>query len=590
MSEGTPNEFDPKEYRDDLADQIRTTKKEGREKLEAARESGDKNRVYDAMWEVTMKKREKIELARWNEEYYRAKLLTHGNFTRNEAGEMVENESGLTTEQLAARARLQDSFGYDIERVLEAIDKVGFKPENLRSRKLIKEARYLFQTEVYHRQKDFIENPEQVRRFVEIFGLEDDLNAAVSRQLDSYVANSYREGAEQLLAAYPIFDQEEYRRRLLARSYPVSKGLKDAEPQQELFSRSLTAGEKEERVSLKAIAAEMAGKSELLANDFKVVPAFYWNIKACMSDMDMRGARSVYHWLLRRDKSLEDKKEERVFVKAMYLFDEVDNKNDGQRSRAMVDNPLRLELRFSADRKTVDKEERWGRMFATPNTFQFEGAFLGNEALYAPAFGGKKTGFLTRIDKDAQDYSKLEGLSVSKEALRDLAESIIFRERDVSRSIGALRKLAVENNLPATEVADLETALREYGTYMYTEETSHVGACLIIPSEFSGFVREKFGIEIDQARYGEYHPEWGDSMGYDPFTFYHEVNVYAKQLVIDWTVTQYSSHADKPMPYVYKIGDEGKRFGPLYKIGGERGNPNVLYIPDPNEPPIEYGY
>ena len=254
MPEGTPHEFNPKQYRDDLADEIKKTKKEGQEKLQSARDSGDQGRLYDAMWEETMKKRERIELARWNEEYHRARLLTHGNFTRNETGELVENESGLTTSKLADRARLADSFGYDIEQVLEAIDKSGFMPENLRSHKLQKEARLLFQMEEYHRSKDFIENPDRVRRFVEIFGLQEDLKRAVSTKLDSCVANSYQEGAKQLLVAYPLFNNDEYRRRLLARSYPVPEGLKDAEPPQVLFSETLLSGETGSKVSLDQVA------------------------------------------------------------------------------------------------------------------------------------------------------------------------------------------------------------------------------------------------------------------------------------------------------------------------------------------------
>lgn len=591
MPEGIPAEFDPKKYRDELADQIKATKKEGQEKLQTARESRDKRQVYDAMWETAMKKREKIELARWNEEYYRAKLLTHGNFVRNEAGEMVENESGLTPNQLASRARLVDSFGYNIEHVLEAIDKTGLKPENLRSRKLLKEARWLFQTEAHHRPKEFIGNPDKVRRFVEIFGLQDDLNQAVSSQLDACVANSYREGSEKLLKAYPLFDKEEYRRRLLARSYPVPEGLNAAKPEQSLFSEALLGGEDGKGVSLDRVAVELSGKTELLANDFRTIPGFYWSLKNITDDMDMRGSREVSNWLIRREKLLEKTNEDRIFVKAMYMFDELGENGNGWKSRAYVDNPERLELHFSADKEQIHKENEWNRLFATPNTFRFEGAFLGNEALFS-SFGREKTGFLVRVDGGDKDFGRLANLSVDVASLRALAESVKVKEKDFSRSIEALQKLGQENGLPEVEISDLITAIKEFGTYMYDVESSSVGDCLTIPREFNNFVSRKFGIELDGARYGEYHPEWGSSMGYDPFTFYHEVSVYAHQLVFDWTVTQYSRHSEKPIPHVYKIGDERKGFGPLYRLHGEPGDrrPNVLYIDDPNEPPIEYGY
>jgi len=97
--------FDPTEYRESLTEKLKQIKETHVSRVERARQRGVIGR------DATSKDQKRISQdvvgrARADEKFHRAKLLKHGNYETNEAGEMVDKASGLTTEQLAQRDKL----------------------------------------------------------------------------------------------------------------------------------------------------------------------------------------------------------------------------------------------------------------------------------------------------------------------------------------------------------------------------------------------------------------------------------------------------------------------------------------------------
>lgn len=227
--------------------------------------------------------------------------------------------------------------------------------------------------------------------------------------------------------------------------------------------------------------------------------------------------------------------------------------------------------------------------FATTNLYKLRGLYLGDKSEGKCRFGNPEGAMVKLGEAGETKEQDLSDLKAKKVALVNLVESLLVKRRDFADSIAMLRELAERLDLPKDEVEDLEVLIKEFGTYEYKRKKSDTGDCLIIPLDFSSFCRRKMGIKLEEARYGEYHPEWGSDMGYEPYTFLHKVNVYAGKIVIDWTVTQYASHREKPMPYIYEIGAEKKRFGPLYRITSRIKDPNELFIEDPTAEPVSYG-
>jgi len=580
----TPS-FDHKAYREDLLGKVKAKKTESKKKREKAEQEGDVFKAAEARWD----RFEPLRLARQTEEYHRARLLAHGNYTKNEHGELIEKQSGLSTQALADKQKLLDSFTYNIQNVLEKFPTLNIPRDQLQDGKLQEGARRLLGEEAAYGY--LLDNASHVQEFAKLFGLENDVKEYISQKLDAAVKDNDREYAHRLLTVYPVFDSKEFRKRF-QEEYRPAQGLKGSVAAHELFGNTLEG--KESTISLDIVTSLLREKAEILANDIKKSPDIYWALKHCMIGGRYYESHPIGRWLIRRDRIHDQREDKKEWYSVTYFLGE----NEHTKNQ-------RLEFRFSS---TWEDREREGEMdvydmFTTPNIFTFEGLYAGNKVAIrdtTPPWiekdsNVKKDDGLIRIDGMHQgNMSALAELKVSKTALTAFAEQLLAPERDFRVSIQDLQELAQKYHFSEEEVEDMTQAIREFGTYRYRKTESREGDCLLTPGDFNFFCRKKFGIQLEEARYGEYHPEWGGEGGYDPFTFFHAVSVYAGKIVIDWTVTQYARLRDKPVPYIYEIGAERKSLGPLYKHYGKK-EPNEQFIDDSSdplyreEPPISYG-
>ena len=532
------------------------------------------------------------QFARWSEQYHYKKLLQNGNYTKDEHGEIFEEESGMSTWELADLAKLMDHFQYDIDSVLKILPKLHLSPEQLKRDDIRDGAKELFWLEENYGAGLHAQHTEAINTFVKIFELEDDLKKVVSKRLDYAVETTNKKYAEELLQAFPVFDHSEMKKRLEDQYYPTPEGLQGRVQATELFGDSLKGPAEE--ISLDKIADILKGKAELLANDLKKEPSLYWQLKSCITENNRQMGYSSGRWILIKDYKFYQGAGKRNYCRVLFLLgDNSKTVENPDLKHKALESP-RLEFHFSCSEEDADKEAgKWSEDFTTTKIFKFEGLYVGDKRLgeYGP---GVPNGQFVRIDGEQTDFSALAPLKSKKSALKELAETLLAPEKNFQSSLNALKELGKQYDLPTEEIEHLSRAVQEFGTYMYRTNKSRVGDCLIIPSEFSSFCSHKFGVHLETARYGEYHPEWGSLLGFDSFTFYHEVAVFAKRIVFDWTVTQYARSADKPIPYIYAIGAERQGMGPLYKRFA-LADPNEQFINDPdnlffiNEPPVEYG-
>lgn len=570
-------QFDPTRYRHDLARRLKDTLSPPAQEMDQAGDTYDsvsRDKFYTA--------RQELKLARWTEQYQRAKLLKRGHYTSGEQGDIIDTETGLTPQQLADYERLFDALRLNIDDLLAIIDQHSIPIAYLRSHKAIKCAEKLFESEINYGQGLTPANAETMKRFSALFGLEDLLKRTAMQYISYAIKTGNRAAAETILDAYPLFNAaevEEVRAQFTANYYPIPEGLRDQVPAKELFGQALEHADTEPTIPLDQVASLLQSKAALLAQDFAIHPYFYWALRGCMSNGDQE--RRAGKWTVRRNDEFGRRLglEDRNYVRALFFLDERTTAVHGSTSRS------RIELHFSTDPDKAREENDVVQMFTTTKHYRFEGMYLGDQPY--------RDGNVVRVDTPDADLSILQGVVAKKSALVEFAADLLEHpKRDFTDSLQTLQELARQFDLPANEIEKLMTAINEFGTYMYAAERSHVGDCLTVPNRFNHFLGKKFGIKLAEARYGEYHPEWGKDMGYDPFTFFHAISVYGKRVVIDWTATQYADRADKPMPYIYEVGKERERFGPLYKRFGD--DPNELLINDPNdpsyiaEPPVKY--
>lgn len=534
-----------------------------------------------------------VQFARWSEQYHYKKLLKNGNYTKGNHGEIFEEKSGMSTRELADVAKLMDYFQYDIDSVLKILPKLHLSPDQLKRDDIRDGAKRLFWLEKNHRKGIHAQHAGAINTFVKIFALEDDLKMVISEMLDYAIETTNRKYAEKLLNAFPVFEPAEIKKRLEAQYYPIPEGLKRHVQAQELFGDALEGPDEE--ISLDKIADILREKAELLANDLKKEPSLYWELKSYITQDDRQTGYDLGRWFLIRDDKLYQGNDKRNYCRVLFfLGDNPETVKDLDLKHKAYES-ARLEFHFSCSEEDAEKESgKWPKDFTTTKIFKFEGLYVGNKRLdeYGP---GVQNGRFVRIDDKQPNFSALTTLKAKKTALKELMETLLAPERDFQSSLNALKELGKRHGLPTEEIENLSRAVQEFGTYMYRTNKSHVGECLIVPRNFRSFCSRKFGVHLETARYGEYHPEW-EFIGsnYATYTFYHEVVVYAKRIVFDWTVTQYAKSADKPIPYIYEVGTERKEMGPLYKSFLLK-TPNEQFINNPNdplfinEPPVKYG-
>lgn len=591
--------FDPRQYRQDLLGKIQERKIKGDEGTVRARAGGRDWGVERALFERSEMMREPLRLARWSERYYRAKLLTHGNYTVGEQGQIIENQSGFTTQELADIAKLEDCLRYNsVKEVLAVLTEAEVPVRVLSNAKNKEASKQLLWNEAHYGWHEGesgigVVNASEIHAFVRIFSLEETLRQIISSTIDDLLARSLVQKAKELLVAYPVFDANEIDARLELRHPLADSGLRGDVEAHKLFGDVLDGDT--ESIVFGEVMETLSQKAELLANDLKNTPEFYWGLKSRLSQNGNVNNASYGRWMIIRDSRRGVSSGGKQYCRVLYFLSGTEKDSHAYQRNDEMRDGLRLEFQFSCADDDAEKDRQEGSHFyTTANIFHFEGLYVGNGKW--GGFGpGKEFGQLVSADQDSLCSSAFASLPVRKDALKAFAEKLLTPEKDFAQSLASLEVLAKKYDLPLSEVRRLSRAIVEFGTYMYSKKRSDIGDCLRIPNDFSSFCWRKFGLEFDGARYGEYHPEWGSDMGYAPFTFYHEVSVYQKSIVIDWTATQFGHSADKPMPYIYEIGVERKNLGPLYRASSNVADPNILFVQDSNsplyrqEPLIEYG-
>jgi hypothetical protein len=351
-------EFDPSKYRSDLAEQIKSTKRKIDE--EYATSEGE-NKDYLAGNKERIKRSETeniLQLARWSEEYHRARLLKHGNYTTGENGEIIENETGLTTQQLADYEKLYDYFETNIADLLKTVEEQNIPETWLKSQKSKRAAKHLFWMEREYGRGVSIENASIMNKFAVMFGLEDKLKQAVEENLDIAIKKGDRAYATELLKAYPFFDESEVKKRLEARFYPMPEGLKDKIPAEELFGTALDSQDTIPNIALDRVSEILKDRAPVLVEDFKKDPYFYFELKECMSHNDRAMGYGHGRWKLRRDDKFGQATglKDRNYVRAMfYLLGNPEAKSDFDKRRAIYNGP-RIEFHFSADQDDARRD------------------------------------------------------------------------------------------------------------------------------------------------------------------------------------------------------------------------------------------
>ncbi len=582
--------FNPFDYRHALAEQIQVARKKGSEHVKEAEANGTSSQIGHAKYMAFEMARQPLKLARWSEAYHRARLLTRGNYRTTKDGKIREEKTGLSTEELADIAKLKDSLDTYVDEVLKILPELHIPKEQYHTAEVKSVASQLLWMEREYGGGLTPEHARTIHPFVQIFGLEEELRRAISKKLDTVIKQGRRSEAEALLSAYPVLDKSEIDKRLRGRFYPMKEGLQGRDPSPTPFKHLLERPE--DSIPADLVASTIAEHATLLSQDVLKHPDLYWFIKHFFTSGDNR-SWTMGRWLIRGDYSVRRRADARITCHLEFLLA---NSFDGVPPKTREGSPLnapRLEFQFSCDADDAEQEALHShRYFTTTNLFRCDGVYLGTKRSNTFAPNAENRPWV-RLDVQEPDVSSLTSLSVQKVALQELTDQLFAPEKDFHRSIDALKTLAERHSLPNDQVENLITAVKEFGTYTYRKVRSDVGDCLITPGNFDAFCRYKFGLDLESARYGEYHPEWGSSGGYDPYTFFHQVSVYGKRLVIDWTATQYAKFADEPIPFIYEVGAIRGKLGPLYKQHGE--TPNIPFINDPQdplyrvEPPISYG-
>ena len=591
--------FDPRRYRQDLLGKIQERKVRGNEVIAKARESGRDWDVERAFFERSEMMHEPLRLARWSEDYHRAKLLTHGNYTVGERGQIIENQSGFTTQELADIAKFEDYLRYNnVKEVLAVLAEAEVPARVLSNAKNKEASKQLLWNEAHYGWHEGesgigVVNAPEIHAFVRLFSLEETLRHIISSTIDDLLARSLVQKAKELLAAYPLFDANEIDARLESRYPSADSGLRGSVEAHELFGDALDGDT--ESIVFGEVMETFSQHAELLAHDLKNTPEFYWALKSRLSRDGNVNNASYGRWMIIRDSRRGASPDGKQYCRVLYFLSGTEKDSRVYQRNDEMRDGLRLEFQFSCSDDDAEKDQQEGsRFYTTANIFHFEGLYIGNGKWGGFGPGGE-FGRLVRADQESLRSSAFASWPVRKGVLKTFLEKLLAPEKDFTQSLSSLDVLGKKYNLPPGEVRRLSRAIVEFGTYMYSKKRSDIGDCLSTPNDFSSFCRRKFGLEFHGARYGEYHPEWGNDMGYAPFTFYHEVSVYQKSIVIDWTATQFGHSADKPMPYIYEIGEERKSLGPLYRSSSSFADPNIPFIQDVRDPlyrhesPIAYG-
>lgn len=563
------------EYRKNLLEQAHSSDKHYDDQIADAEIRADEFdvEVYRRSKQNTV--RYNLKIARWNKEYWEARFIKLGIADTNDRGELVDPQTGLTAFETAERNRLVSvlkDFNFDSS-LVEILDiGISLSSEVLRNPEIKKLAEDVvkFAIEVipgmheYHSGLSWLG---RIPEFVEKFGLGHDAwQPHLLKVVKGFVANRQWEQIREILPYAPFVNQDMVRDLHREQFYGESERISEADLMQ-IFGLSKQELETLGEITVAELATRLKGREKLLADRMFKIPSVYFELRSVlqnhipMQSVFSRADKEPYNrmriWAQFTPDSLPIYR-----AKLIYYLGNAENNRDR----------TRLELTVAQNKEVPLRDERsYGNHFYLgTNTFQLEKMALTNKARNRY---DEKIESEFEVDVGSEQISP-EGLpKITLAPVQKLAEVALAPERDLSVVFDTIDGLCRKYELKQQEVEDLKLAIREFAKYTYSVTESSVGDCLVTPLDFAHFCHLKFRLEIDTGRYGENHPEWGGDTGYSPCTFLHEVNVVFGKIVIDWTVTQYRSHKNKPVPYVYEIGDELKRFGPLFSAhSGETPN------------------
>lgn len=217
-------------------------------------------------------------------------------------------------------------------------------------------------------------------------------------------------------------------------------------------------------------------------------------------------------------------------------------------------------LVFSVDDEIAKRYWNEGQMlgsFSAPQDIQFHGIYIG----------------IPRKEKrvllsEAVQSGQFADATIDPELVKQFMEMLEVPVVECKDALTEIDRLGHELGIDPEKIKTLKTTVREFATYIKPEPTTNeqcfaeIGRCFTVPYVFSHFAHEWHGLKVGQDFYA--HSVMGHS------TFWHEVNLLDKKLVVDWTARQYREFDTEPYPFVYRAGDPRVRFGPLCNLEGEK--------------------
>lgn len=221
-------------------------------------------------------------------------------------------------------------------------------------------------------------------------------------------------------------------------------------------------------------------------------------------------------------------------------------------------------LVYSTDKETAKRYWGQGQFlggFAAPKELQFHGIFIGQPLQ-------EKRVSLAH----AAEHPKFSSLTIDRTLVKNLLEWLDRPTEECAGSVAEIERLGKELGFDAEKIEMLKQTVRDFATYVKPEPTTNeqcfaeIGRCFTAPHTFEYFAREWHGLKVDTDFYE--HSYGGHA------TFFHQVNVVDGKMVIDWTARQYREFDEEPYPFVYRVGDERVRFGPLRGLEMEKKRQN----------------
>lgn len=210
-------------------------------------------------------------------------------------------------------------------------------------------------------------------------------------------------------------------------------------------------------------------------------------------------------------------------------------------------------LVYSASSKDTHRYRSDGPFgnFAAPHELRFEGTYFFNGTYE----DGRLAGYRVPIEQALQDDELATGVTFGQDSMGALLRHIHREPASCEEALTELKRLGEELEIDPNTLETLCRAVQDFATYVKsepktdTERYEEIGRCFTTPHTFVDFCRSWYGIKVNNAFY--------EQSIYGTPTFFHQVNLFGRKLVIDWTARQYGRGT--PYPFIYKADDPNVR-------------------------------